>query len=273
MTQRNVYISRGNWKDRYNVGISPKNSTTPHKCQGKLKGGMANPGTQYQKDTYRQWKLSGHLIQRSLSENGVKKGRSHAKANHIDGVRGEHHSSPREIALPISLGEKPCTKTIVANFITVDTEYPSYNIILRRSTLDVIGAIISTKFPTRHGVGEVRGDQRSAREWKTAGVNEAVIQHELHGKEGSKPIRQKKQNYGNERNQVIQEEVQRLLKLGYIREVQYPEWISNVVLEPKTGGKWRMCVDFTDLNKACPKDSYRLSRIDLLWILPSGVSD
>ncbi|KAL0313369.1 UNVERIFIED_CONTAM: hypothetical protein Sradi_5736200 [Sesamum radiatum] len=38
--------------------------------------------------------------------------------------------------------------------------------------------------------------------------------------------------------------------------VQYPEWLANVVLVPKANGKWRMCVDFTDLNKACPKDSY-----------------
>ncbi|KAL0401874.1 UNVERIFIED_CONTAM: hypothetical protein Slati_4217300 [Sesamum latifolium] len=99
---------------------------------------------------------------------------------------------------------------------------------------------------------------------KTTGVDEAVMQHELHVKEGAKPIRQKKRNFGNERSQVIQEEVQRLLKLGYIQEVHYLEWISNVVLVPKTGGKWCMCVDFTDLNKACPKDSHLLPRIDLL---------
>ncbi|KAL0444418.1 UNVERIFIED_CONTAM: Retrovirus-related Pol polyprotein from transposon opus [Sesamum latifolium] len=64
--------------------------------------------------------------------------------------------------------------------------------------------------------------------------------------------------------------MQWLLKLGYIREIYYPEWISNVVLLPKPGGKWRMCVDFTDLNKACPKDSYPLPRIDLLVDSTSG---
>ena len=44
----------------------------------------------------------------------------------------------------------------------------------------------------------------------------------------------------------------------------YPEWLVNVVLVKKANGKWRMCVDFTDLNKACPKDSFPLPRIDQL---------
>ena len=51
---------------------------------------------------------------------------------------------------------------------------------------------------------------------------------------------------------------------GFIREVYYPEWLTNVVLVKKANGKWRVCVDFTDLNKACPKDSFPLPRIDQL---------
>ena len=51
---------------------------------------------------------------------------------------------------------------------------------------------------------------------------------------------------------------------GFIREVYYPEWLANVILVKKTNGKWRMCIDFTDLNKACPKDSFLLPRIDQL---------
>lgn len=41
-----------------------------------------------------------------------------------------------------------------------------------------------------------------------------------------------------------------------------PDWLANVILVKKANGKWRTCVDFTDLNKACPKDSFPLSRID-----------
>ena len=51
---------------------------------------------------------------------------------------------------------------------------------------------------------------------------------------------------------------------GFIRKVYYPDWLTNVVLVTKANGKWRMCVDFTDLNKACPKDSFPLLRIDQL---------
>ena len=50
----------------------------------------------------------------------------------------------------------------------------------------------------------------------------------------------------------------------FIREVYYPDWLANVVMVKKANGKWRMCVDFIDLNKASPKDSYPLSRIDQL---------
>ena len=53
----------------------------------------------------------------------------------------------------------------------------------------------------------------------------------------------------------------KLLEVGFIREVEYPEWLANVVVVPKKGGKWRVCVDYTNLNDACPKDSFPLSRI------------
>ena len=59
--------------------------------------------------------------------------------------------------------------------------------------------------------------------------------------------------FAPEQNQAIMDEVNKLLAAGFIREVYYPDWLVNVFLMKKTNGKWRMCVDFTDLNKACPK--------------------
>jgi hypothetical protein len=59
-------------------------------------------------------------------------------------------------------------------------------------------------------------------------------------------------------------EVKRLHSAGVIREVTYPEWLANTVMVKKANGKWRMCIDFTDLNKACPKDEFPLPRIDSL---------
>ena len=61
-----------------------------------------------------------------------------------------------------------------------------------------------------------------------------------------------------------------MLSVGHIKEIQYPEWLANVVLVKKVSGKWRMCADFTDLNKACPKDSYPLLNIDALVDGASG---
>ena len=60
------------------------------------------------------------------------------------------------------------------------------------------------------------------------------------------------------------EEVCKLLEADFIREVYYFDWLANVVMVKKANRKCRMCVDFTDLNKACPKDSYPLPRVDIL---------
>ena len=67
-----------------------------------------------------------------------------------------------------------------------------------------------------------------------------------------------------ERDQAIAEEVCKLLEADFIREVYYFDWLANVVMVKKANRKCRMCVDFTDLNKACPKDSYPLPRVDIL---------
>ena len=60
------------------------------------------------------------------------------------------------------------------------------------------------------------------------------------------------------------DEVNKLLAANFIREVHYPEWLANVIMVKKANGKWRMCVNFTDLNNACPKDSFPLPRINQL---------
>ncbi|XP_052193775.1 uncharacterized protein LOC127802122 [Diospyros lotus] len=75
---------------------------------------------------------------------------------------------------------------------------------------------------------------------------------------------QKKRSFAPDRVRAIEAEVAKLEEAQYIREVNYPEWLANVVLVPKGESKWRLCIDFTDLNKAFPKDSYPFSRIDAL---------
>jgi len=85
-----------------------------------------------------------------------------------------------------------------------------------------------------------------------------------------RPVRQRRRKFNEERRLVVQEETKKLLSARHIREIQYPEWLANVVLVKKANGKWRMCVDFTDLNKVCPKDSYPLPSIDTLVESASG---
>ncbi|GJS65517.1 reverse transcriptase domain-containing protein [Tanacetum coccineum] len=94
------------------------------------------------------------------------------------------------------------------------------------------------------------------------GVPRSVAEHRLNIREGYSPIRQKKRCQALERAKAIQAEVQKLVEAGIMREVYYHDWLSNPVMVKKHDGSWRMCVDFTDLNKACPQDCYPLPEID-----------
>ena len=97
-----------------------------------------------------------------------------------------------------------------------------------------------------------------------SGVSPEVIQHKLNVSPERKPVQQRRRVFAPERDQAITEEVSKLLTVGFIQEMYYPDWLANIVLVKKANGKWRMCVDFTNLNKACPKDSFPLPRIDQL---------
>ncbi|KAL0448744.1 UNVERIFIED_CONTAM: Pro-Pol polyprotein [Sesamum latifolium] len=102
------------------------------------------------------------------------------------------------------------------------------------------------------------------------GINPEVITHHLNIDPHVKPVKQKKRHFGPKKDKIIQSEIDKLVAAGHMEEIQFPEWLSNVVLVPKPGEKWRMCIDFRDLNKACPKDFYPLPRIDQLVDSTSG---
>ena len=109
--------------------------------------------------------------------------------------------------------------------------------------------------------------------WKQAdmgGIDPTVITHRLNVSPSFKPIKQKRKSFAPERQKAINEEVSKFLQAGAIREVEYLEWLANVVLVKKASGKWRLCIDFTDINKACPKDSFPLPRIDLIVDATTG---
>ena len=103
--------------------------------------------------------------------------------------------------------------------------------------------------------------------WKQedmGGIDPVIITHRLSVSPSFKPVKQKRRSFAPERQKAINEEVGKLLQAGAIREVEYPEWLANVVLIKKANGKWRLCIDFTDVNRACPKDSFLLPRINLI---------
>ncbi|KAL0448297.1 UNVERIFIED_CONTAM: hypothetical protein Slati_1386100 [Sesamum latifolium] len=102
------------------------------------------------------------------------------------------------------------------------------------------------------------------------GINPEVISHHLNIDPRVKPVKQKKRHFGPQKDKIIQAEIDKLVTAGYVEEIQFPEWLSNVVLVPKPGSKWRMSINFRDLNKACPKDFYPLPRIDQLVDSTSG---
>ena len=96
------------------------------------------------------------------------------------------------------------------------------------------------------------------------GIDPSVVTHRLNVYPSSKPVCQKKRVFAPERDNAIKEEVRKLATVAFIQKVYYPDWLANVVMVKKANDKWRMCVDFIDLNNACPKDSYLLPCIDQL---------
>ena len=94
------------------------------------------------------------------------------------------------------------------------------------------------------------------------GISPIHASHKLNLTTSAKPVRQKVRRFHLDRQLVIQTEIDNLLHNGFIRAVKHPEWLANVVVVPKKGNKWRVCVDYMDLKDACPKDSFPLPRID-----------
>nr|GFC39267.1 reverse transcriptase domain-containing protein [Tanacetum cinerariifolium] len=188
------------------------------------------------------------------------------------------------------------------NFMIVKSLSP-YNGIIGRPGLKAIQSVSSTvhgmlKFPTEEGIVTIRSSllilaecasvdtssvtpgEKKARPanltnlyifaWQPSnmtGVPRSVAEHRLNVREGCPPVRQKKRGQAPERTKAIQAEVEKLVEAGIMREFFYHDWLSNPVMVKKHDGSWRMCVDFTDLNKACPQDCYPLPEID--WTVES----
>ena len=102
------------------------------------------------------------------------------------------------------------------------------------------------------------------------GISPEHACHRLNIDPNNPPVRQKARRFAPEKNRAINKEVEKLLENDLIMECTYPRWVSNPVVVKKKNGDDRTCIDFTNLNKACPKDSFPLPRIDQLVDMTSG---
>lgn len=94
------------------------------------------------------------------------------------------------------------------------------------------------------------------------GIHPSIASHWLNIMPSLRPIRHKVLCFHPDRQKIIQPNVDKLLAAKFIKEVEYPDWLVNVMVDPKKCEKWRVCVDYTNLNYACPKDSFLLPQID-----------
>ena len=100
--------------------------------------------------------------------------------------------------------------------------------------------------------------------YEVPGVDPEFIVHRLNVDSSFPPKKQKPRRSAREHIEAVKSEVQKLKKAGVIIKIYFPKWLANTVVVRKNNGKWRVCVDFMDLNRVCPKDLFPMPKIDQL---------
>jgi hypothetical protein len=85
------------------------------------------------------------------------------------------------------------------------------------------------------------------------GVPRELIEHSLNVHPQAVPKKQRLRRFAHDKREAIKQKIAKLLATGFIKEVIHPEWVANPVLVWKKNNEWRMCVDYTDLNKHCQR--------------------
>ncbi|XP_071712197.1 uncharacterized protein [Rutidosis leptorrhynchoides] len=198
--------------------------------------------------------------------------------------------SEGSILLEVVLGKSPFKRTAHIEFLVVKAN-SQYNVILGRSTMMTFEAVTSTPiihengsispnpaFPdqkiitgstltkeTKDKLYNILAANLDVFTWQVSdmtGIPRHIAEHKLNVNPNIPPVCQKKRGMAHERTKFLREEVKNLVEDGILREVKYQTWVANPVMVKKPDNIGRMCVDFTDINKACPKDNYPLLEID-----------
>jgi hypothetical protein len=96
------------------------------------------------------------------------------------------------------------------------------------------------------------------------GLDRSIVKHRLHLKKGFWPFQQRAHQMRTEVLEEVKKEIEKMLEAGFIRPCRYAKWISSIVPIQKKDGRWRVCVDFRDLNRATPKDEYPMPVAEML---------
>jgi hypothetical protein len=102
------------------------------------------------------------------------------------------------------------------------------------------------------------------------GLDRSIVEHRLPLKKGFWPFQQRARQMRTEVLEEVKKEIVKMMEAGFIRPCRYAEWISSIVLVQKKDGRWRVCVDFWDLNRATPKDEYPMPVAEMLINAAAG---
>ena len=100
--------------------------------------------------------------------------------------------------------------------------------------------------------------------YEAPGVDPSFVCHHLNANPFVIPRKQPPRRFSRDYSDAVKDEVVKVKQVGANKEVFYLEWLANTVVVKKKNGKWQVCVDFINLNKACPKDPFPMPRIDQL---------
>ncbi|XP_058099823.1 uncharacterized protein LOC131244195 [Magnolia sinica] len=230
------------------------------------------------------------LYSKAFNKMGIDRSCLRPVRTSLHGFAGDKVISERAISLPVTTGEGQNQVTLLVDFLVLNTSL-AYNVTLGRPSLNAMRVVVSTyhlmmKFPAIGMIDYLRGDRREARCCYVVEVRKGLTKQALAGDmldPREDPLERnssmddlltitlddtdpsnRKGAFEPERYAAIVDKVTKLINGGFIEEVLYLDWIANVMLVKKANEKWRVWVDYLDMNKACLIDSFPLPRIDQL---------